>query len=214
MKKIFLFTIFLLFSLTMFAQLDKRKQVSPRINISGAPHVEFVKVADKMSLAAGFSITTTIKNKFYYGLYVTKKLQKNYANYGSGDAGNLKELDFSYQHFGLAIGGYVDLGIYRGEGGRYMKRKTRVTYSALIGEGVFWTHDKDNEKVSDREYFYLIQPSIGAIRSIGKYMDIEAGVRYSMAVRIDNDWEENYNLTNKEFSGFSVYLALRFNLFH
>ena len=209
MKKTFFITILLLFSLSIFAQIDKRKQVSPRINVSLVPHVEFIKVAGNMNLAAGVSVITTINNLVYYGFYLTKKLQKDYIDFGE-DGG---KLDFNTQRYGVVVGGYVPLGIYRGTDGRYMKRKTVLTCSANFGHSVFWTNNEGGEKVSAREYFYTLQPSIGATRQVGKYIFVEAGVRYPIALRIDPEWEAK-NITNNEFTGPGVYLSLRFNLFH
>lgn len=210
MKKTFLIAIAILFSLSITAQIDNnRRQVSPRVNLSVLPHVELANVAGNMNLAAGISLTTTINNKFYYGFSITKKLQKTYSDFGVSS----QNLDFSFQHAGLILGGYVNLGIYKGKEGRYLKRKTSLTYSGKIAAAAFWTANESAEKISGREYFYIFQPALGLTRTVGKFVDVELGAKYQLAYRVDSDWETNYNLTDSDFSGLGAYLAIRFSLF-
>jgi hypothetical protein len=205
MKNFFLTLALISFSLATFAQIEKRRQISPRMNLSLTPSVEYLKVAGKMNLAAGLSMTATLNDKFFYGIFFTKKLQKTY--------NEISDLNFSYQYMGLTGGGYINLGIYKTKSGRYVKRKTMISYAANFGGGVFWTKDHNDVKISNRDYIYVLQPSVGAIRPIGKYIYIELGMRMPIALKVnEGNWTE-MGLTNKDFTGPSGYLAFKFNVF-
>lgn len=210
MKKAVLFSTLIIFSSSIFAQLNGGRQVRPRINISASPYVEYIKAAGKMNFASGMNIISTINDKFYYGFYVTKKIQRNYINYGDANG----ELDFSHQHYGITVGRYFGLGSYRSKGGRYLRRETKLSGSLKIGHAVFWTVNKEKEKVSNREYFYLIQPSVAGVRPLGGYISVALGITYPLAIRIDQPEWEPMNISNKQFSGPGAYFSVQFNLFH
>ncbi|MEN8121237.1 MAG: hypothetical protein ABFS35_12860 [Bacteroidota bacterium] len=212
MKRILIIVVLLFFSFYNYAQqnnpLVERRQISPRLNLSAVPHVEYIKVAGNMNLAGGISLLAEINNKFYLGGTFSKKLQKDFINYEpvAGD------LNLSYQYAGLIVGGFINLGIYKTKVGRYVKRKTRITYSGSFNGGAFWTKNSTGEQVSGREYFYVAQPSVGAIREMTKFIFLEMGLRYPIAFRVNDNWE-SYNISNSDFTGPGVYLALKYSLF-
>jgi len=208
MKKSILISVLFLFSISVFSQINEGRQISPRLNISVTPGIQFVKVAGAMNFAAGLSVATIINDKFFWGFNVSKKVQRNYIDYGAAGG----ELDISYQHHGITLGRYFGLGIYKAKDGRFFKRKTRLVFSTDFEYAVLWTVNRDKEKVSSREYFYGIKPAFGVRKPIGKFLFLEFGALYSQAVRIDSEWEA-MNITNKEFSGPGAYFSVSYNLF-
>ena len=207
MKKTILISVLFLFSISAFSQINEGRQISPRLNISVTPGIQLVKVAGDMNLTAGFSVATIVNDKFFWGFNLTKKVQRNYIDFGAAG-----ELDISYQHHGMTFGRYFGLGIYKAKDGRFFKRKTRLALSADFGYAVLWTVDRAKEKVSSREYFYTIQPAFGVRKPIGKFLFVEVGALYSQALRINEEWEA-MNITDKEFSGPGAYFSLSYNLF-
>ncbi len=207
MKKTILISVLFLFSISVFSQINEGRQISPRLNISVSPGIQFIKVAGDMNLTAGLSVATIINDKFYWGFNLTKKVQRNYIDFGAAG-----ELDISYQHHGITLGRYFGLGIYKAKDGRFFKRKTRLAFSADFGYGVLWTVNRDKVKVSSREYFYNIQPAFGVRKPIGKFLFLELGALYNQALRINEEWEP-MNITDKEFSGPGAYFSLSYNLF-
>jgi len=211
MKKILIIVVSLFFTFSNYAQennpLVNRKQISPRLNLSISPFIEYVKVAGNYNIAGGVSLLAEINDKFYYGVYFTKKLQKDYISFVNVN----EDLNFSYQHLGLTVGGFVNLGIYKDEG-RYIKRKTRLVYSGNFGGGVFWTKNNEDVKQSSRDYLYVLQPSVGAMREMGKFISLEAGLKYPIAFKVNGEWEA-LDITNKDFTGPAVYLAFKYSLF-
>ncbi|RLD76547.1 MAG: hypothetical protein DRJ07_16155, partial [Bacteroidetes bacterium] len=129
MKKVVLIVSLLFSTSFIYAQDVPRnpattwRQHTARINVAITPQVEYVKIAGDMDLNISLSGVLTFNNKFFIGGYVTKKPLRTYKDYSGIN------YDASFQHLGLIVGNNMDLGLYRTDGGHYVRRKTKLVYS-------------------------------------------------------------------------------------
>ncbi len=208
MKQVGLIVILLIFSSFIYAQdiprdpAVKWRQQTARINLSIIPQVEYVNIAGKMDFNISLSGIMTFNNKFFIGGFISKKPMKSFNDY----AGIM--YDVSYQQLGLYLGQNISLGLYRTEGGHYVRRKTKIIYSFKLGGGAAWLVNEGNVKSSGRDYFYMAQANLGVTRPISKFINLELGGFY-----IYNYGISLSNLTSNDFSGPGAYLAIKFNLF-
>lgn len=204
MKKNYIILLILFLSVHAAAQIPK-SQIQARINFSISPGFEFTKVASDYNLMSSLSANLTFNNKVYLGGYISKKtLPILHTDFIVGQT-----VDVSVQHFGINIGASI-VNIKSKNSYVIRKSKIRLTYGVRIGGGALWLNDVDWNKVSSRDYFYLIQPSFGLFRPLGTFVTFTTGVYFQATYGVG---KVGPFLSDKDFMTPGVFIALHITTF-
>lgn len=206
-KLLFIFFVFIfIYPSGLFAQIKRTEGIDFRLKMNISPYMKYTSMADKPGLLAGVGAAMVFEEKVLLGVYAEKKVNRVYTTYEQDPN---RKLDLNYQHFGFWIGSAIGLGL-RYSNGRYIKRKTKLFYEVKAGGGAFWMDNEDQEKVSCRDYFYTINPSIGFTRPIEDYIEFDIGFNYCQVFRVGKLGEY---VSNSDFSGIGGFIGFRFSLF-
>lgn len=205
MKKnyIILSILLLSFSISTFSQ--KKSQIAARVNFSIAPIFEFTKIAGDYNLVTSISGNIIFNSKVYLGGYISKKiLPVLHTDFIDGQTN-----DISVQHFGITFGSSL-VNIRSKNSYVLRKTKMRFTYGVRVGGGALWLNDNNWSKVSSRDYFYIVQPSVGMFRSLGDYVIFSASAYFQATYGVG---KVGPFLTDKDFMSPGIYTALYISLF-
>ena len=207
MKDLILATILLFIAFSVSAQSEKWRQKNARINFVFTPQAEFVKIGGKYSPTASFCASIAFDNTFFIGGYMTKKAIRQYDVFPANPGA---DIDVNYQHAGVEFLYSMRLGLYRTQGGHYVRPKIRIVFGARLGGGTFWLDNIDKEKISTREYFYFIQPQVGVAYPLNDFITLHGGACFTTALSVD---KLNNYFEMMDFTGPGGYVALKISLF-
>jgi len=203
-KKLFLSLLLIAFAFNSYSQIPK-SQIVGRINFDLSPSVELTKVAKDYNVIGSLSGNIIFNNKLYVGGYFSKKtIPVLHTDFMPGFSN-----DVSFQHVGINIGGHI-VSIKRKDSYVIRKSKIRATFGCKIGGGMLWLNDDNWNKVTSRDYFYIIQPHAGIYRKLGTYVFITGGAYFQATYGAFN---LGSYLVDKDFLSPGVFMSLHITTF-
>jgi hypothetical protein len=207
MKGLFLIIGCMLISISVFSQSERWKQKNARINFAFTPQFEFVNIAGKYNPTASLCGSIVFNSKYYFGGYATKKVLPSYTMY---QANPTQEIDVNYQHLGIEFLYAMGLGLYRTKGGHYVHRRLKIDFSGRFGGGALWLDNIDKQKISSREYFFVVQPQVGVSYPVNDFISLGGGACYPIPIHLT---KFSTYFESKDFSGPGAYISAKITIF-